>query len=229
MEFIIILIFSAVTYFVLFYIFGNNLKEIKILAENKNLDELAQKYPENTEICKYYLKKLNNENVVIEEDKKSNATVYLVACNKIIIGNLKGSYTRIQTIAHECLHSIQSKKMLWFNFIFSNLYIIYFALICILAVCKVLPNKMIFMNILTIFGLTFYSVRSYLETDAMTKARFLANEYMDEKQISTPKEISQMIDAYDKLNDIGIRTTNFQFIQNVLIKIIIFSIICIIF
>lgn len=229
MEFITIFIISIFMYIILFFIFENNLKQIKKIAENKELDEITAKYPNNIEICKEYLKKLKNENVNIEEDKNSNATVYLVSGNKIFIGNLQNNFTRIQTIAHECLHSIQSKKMLWFNFIFSNIYIIYFVIICILEIFKSLPAKNIFMDILILFGFVFYCVRSYLETDAMTKARFLAKEYMEEKKISTKEEINKIIKEYDKLNAVGIKTTNFQFVQNVLIKIGIFSIICIIF
>ena len=132
MEFIVLLIIVVIIYFILRFIFDFNMKKIKEIGENKELDKLTQKYPENIEICKTYLKKLNNENVKIEEDKNSNATLYLVISNKIFIANLKDSYTRIQTIAHECLHSIQSKKLLWFNFIFSNIYLSYFFIICIL-------------------------------------------------------------------------------------------------
>ena len=147
MEFIVLLIIVIVVYLILRFIFDFNVKKIKELGEDKELDKLTQKYPENVEICKWYLKKLKNKNVKIEEDKNSNATLYLVMSNKIFIANLKESYTRIQTIAHECLHSIQSKKLLWFNFIFSNVYLVYFGVICILALLKILPMKMTFLSI----------------------------------------------------------------------------------
>lgn len=229
MEFLVLLIILVIMYFILKFIFDADIKKLKEIGENKELDEITQKYPENIEICKEYLKKLNNQNVKIEEDKNSNATLYLVMSNKIFIAKLKSSYTRIQTIAHECLHSIQSKKMLWFNFIFSNIYLVYFLIICILAIFKVLPHKMLFLAILIIFGFIFYAVRSYLETDAMTKARFLAKEYMQEKNISNPKEIEKIVKSYDELNDIGIKCTNFQLLSNVILKIIILLIIFIIF
>ena len=228
MEFIVLLIIIVIIYFILKFIFDFNMKKIKKIGEDKELDELTQKYPENIEICKFYLKKLNNENVKIEEDKNSNSTLYLVMSNKIFIANLKDSYTRIQTIAHECLHSIQSKKLLWFNFIFSNIYIVYFFIICILAIFKVLPNKMMFLSVLIIFGFVFYAVRTYLENDAMIKARFLAKEYMQEKKISSQEEIDRIVKKYDELNDIGIKCTNFQLLSNVFLKIIILLIIFII-
>lgn len=225
MEFIVLLIIVIIMYLILRFIFDFNMKKIKELGEDKELDKLTQKYPENVEICKWYLKKLKNENVKIEEDKNSNATLYLVMSNKIFIANLKESYTRIQTIAHECLHSIQSKKLLWFNFIFSNIYLVYFGVICILALLKLLSMKMTFLTIFIVFSLVYYAVRTYLENDAMIKARFLAKEYMQEKAISTQEEIDRIVNKYDELNDIGIRCTNFQFLSNILVKIIILAVI----
>ena len=225
MEFIVLLIIVIVVYLILRFIFDFNMKKIKELGEDKELDKLTQKYPENVEICKWYLKKLKNKNVKIEEDKNSNATLYLVMSNKIFIANLKESYTRIQTIAHECLHSIQSKKLLWFNFIFSNVYLVYFGVICILALLKILPMKMTFLSIFIVFSLVYYAVRTYLENDAMIKARFLAKEYMQEKAISTREEIDKIVNKYDELNDIGIRCTNFKFLSNILVKIIILAVI----
>ena len=225
MEFIVLLIIVIVVYLILRFIFDFNVKKIKELGEDKELDKLTQKYPENVEICKWYLKKLKNKNVKIEEDKNSNATLYLVMSNKIFIANLKESYTRIQTIAHECLHSMQSKKLLWFNFIFSNVYLVYFGVICILALLKILPMKMTFLSIFIVFSLVYYAVRTYLENDAMIKAKFLAKEYMQEKAISTREEIDKIVNKYDELNDIGIRCTNFQFLSNILVKIIILAVI----
>lgn len=225
MEFIILLIIVIVFYFILRFIFGYELKKIKEIGEDKNLDKITEKYPQNTEICKYYLKKLNNEDVNIEEDTSSNSTLYLIMNNKICIGNLRNSYTRIQTLAHECLHSIQNKKMLWFNFIFSNIYLLYFIIICALAIFKILPQKMLFLNILLLLGFSFYAVRVYLENDAMTKARFLAKEYMEDAKISSKEEVKQIINRYDKLNDIGIRCTNFQILGTILFKVIILLII----
>ena len=229
MEFIVLLIIVIILYLILRYIFEVNLKKIKEIGENKELDELTKKYPENIEICKNYLKKLNNENVKIEEDKDSNTTLYLVMSDKIFIANLKDSYTRIQTIAHECLHSIQSKKLLWSNFIFSNIYLIYFFITCILGIFKVIPNKMLFLSILIILGLIYYAIRTYLEMDAMIKARFLAKEYMEDIKISSEEEIDKIISKYEELNILGIKYINFSFLSNIFLKIIILSTIFIIF
>lgn len=229
MEFIILLIIVIIIYFLLMYFFEVNMKKIKEIAEDKELDKLVQKYPENIDICKAYLKKLDNTSVNIQEDKNSNTTLYLVISNKIFIANLKNSYTRIQTIAHECLHSIQSKKLLWFNFIFSNIYLVYFFLICVLGIFKLVPFKLMFLSLLIMFGFVFFVVRSYLENDAMIKARFLAKEYMQEIGISSQEEIDRVIEKYDELNDVGIKCTNFQLFSNVVLRVIVFGLICILF
>ena len=55
---------------------------------------------------------VNNENVKVEEDKDSEASLYIAITNKISIANIQKTYTRIQTLAHECLHSIQDRKLL---------------------------------------------------------------------------------------------------------------------
>lgn len=228
MEFIILLIIFIITYIILKIIFDVNLRKLKQICIDEQLDELTAKYSDNIEICKWYLNRINNKNVKIEEDKKSNVTLYLVKGNKIFIGNLNNSYTRIQTIAHECLHSIQSKKLLWFNFIFSNIYLIYFALISVFAILKILPEKSMFLSILIIMGLIYYSVRTYLEDDAMIKARFLSEEYMKETKILQENQIQRVLNKYDKINDLGIKTTNFQLLAKTLIKDIILTFIFII-
>ena len=137
MEFIIISIISIILVVILKYLFGYNIRKIKEIAENKELDEISKKYPSNIEICKEYLKKLNNQDVKIEENKNTEASLYIAITNKISIANISKSYTRIQTIAHECLHSIQDRKLLIFNFVFTNIYLIYFVIISILAILKI--------------------------------------------------------------------------------------------
>lgn len=206
-----------------------NMKDVKELAENKELDDIANKMPSNLEICKTILKKLNNENVTIEEDNNSQSCLYIAITNKIIIGNLRKSYTRIQTIAHECLHSIQDKRLLKSNFVISNIYLVYFAIICILAILKLLPYKMLFLIILILLGYMHYFIRSYLENDAMIKARFLAKEYMEESNILEKQEIEKLINQYDKLNNLGVKFTDFDLMFKTLVKFFIFALICLVF
>lgn len=227
MEFIIIGIIAIILSIVLGYLFDYNMNKIKHIADDKELDNLATRYPDNIEICRKYLKKLNNPNVKIEENKESEASLYIAITNKILIANIANTYTRIQTIAHECLHSVQDRKILNFNFIFSNLYILYFFTICIFAMFKMLPNKMLFLSIYLLLSMVYYMVRIYLENDAMIKARYLAKEYMEEEKISTPEEINKIVQGFDKINTLGIKCVNYKFFLNIIIKLLVFSLICI--
>lgn len=226
MEYAIIIVFLIFILILLAVIYKFSMKEVKAMAEDEQLDNIIKKMPENKQICEEILKKLNNTDVKIEEDEKASNCLYIAVTNKIIIGNLRQSYTRVQTIAHECLHSVQDKRILKFNFIYSNIYLLYFAIISILALFKVLPYQMTFLSILIIASYVYYFVRSYLENDAMTKARFLAKEYMEERNILEKQEINKVVMKYDKLNNLGIKFTNYDLMFKTVIKIIIFAIIC---
>ena len=225
MEVLIILLICILSLLMLGIIFKINIKNVKQIAENKELDELTEKYPSNIDVCKSILKMLNNKNVKIEENKDSNTSLYIAISNKISIANVRRSFTRIQTIAHECLHSIQDRRILLFNFYFSNIYLIYFVFISLFALLGKLPYKMMFLSILIVFGFIYYFTRSYLENDAMIKARFLAKEYMEKQNISSKEEIQKIVNGFDKLNDIGIKCVNYNLFFNTIIKIIIFLVI----
>ena len=75
-----------------------------------------------------------------------------------------------------------------------------------------------------ILSYTYYFIRSYLEDDAMIKAKYLAKEYLEETKISSPEEINSIIQSYEKINNIGIKTVNFQIMLQTLIKTIILAI-----
>ncbi len=228
MELIIILIILMILLVFGIFIFDFNVNKIKEFSKNDELDKIASKYPENIDMCKQYLKMLKNETVKIENDDNIKSSLYIAISNKIVIANIKDSYTRIQTIAHECLHSIQNRKLLIANFLFSNIYILYFLIICVLAIFKVLPLKMLFLAIFIAIGMMYCLIRNYLENDAMIKARFLAEKYMLSQNISNKNEIEKMVQQFDKLNDIAIKNVNYYLYLTVIIKIMIFVIICII-
>lgn len=229
MEFIIIGVVALIVALILAYIFDYNKKEMKHIGENEELDNLSKEYPTNIEMCKEYLKKLKNEKVKIEENKGAESSLYIAVTDKILIANIQKSYTRIQTIAHECLHSIQSRKLLLFNFVFSNIYLLYFVAICILVILKILPYKMMFLAIFLILSMIYYTIRVYLENDAMIKARYIAKEYMEEKKISSIEEIKKIVAEFDKINEVGIKCTNYYFFMQIMIKTFIFAILCFIF
>ena len=228
MGFIVLGIISLILLLVLKILFGYSQKTFKGLAENKELDELAKKYPDNIDICKDYLKKLNNEKVEIEQSEDGEASLYIAISNKIIIANIKKTFTRIQTIAHECLHSIQDRKLLLFNFIFSNIKLLYFIVVALLAIFKVLPYEMLFVAIFLVLSCVYITVRTYLENDAMIKARFLAKEYMEEKKISSKEEIEKLVNGFDEVNKVGIKCVNYYFFMEVMMKLFVLCTICLI-
>lgn len=226
---IVIIVIAILAIITIKYLMKYNTKELEKIAMNEELNKIAEKYPNNKEICKKILKKLGNEKVKIEEDEKSETTLYISIQDKISIGNTHKSYTRIQTMAHECLHSIQDRKMLIFNFIYSNIYFLYFAIICILIIIKKLPNEMLYLNILLIMSFVYYVIRAFLENDAMIKAEYLAKQYMEEQNISSKEEIEKLEQGFQKLNKECIKGTNCSIFTNIMIKVVIFNILALIF
>ncbi|MBR3720474.1 MAG: hypothetical protein IKN09_01880 [Clostridia bacterium] len=229
MELLTMLILSVVLILILIVLLGFNIKNIKIIkqiGENKELNNTTDVLPENEQICKDILKMLNNEDVNIKQgSENSKSSLYIVATNSILIANIKSTFTRVQTIAHECIHSVQDKRLLWFNFIFSNIYLLYFTITFVLSVFNKLPMVNMFAIILIMMSLLLYFVRSYLEIDAMTKARYLAKEYMeDNKDLISQRDIDTVIENYDKLNKVGVKFYCFNLIFKYLIKIIIFCV-----
>lgn len=230
MEYFVILISLVIISILLKSIFGVNVKKIKEMLKPNNLDELTERLPEDEEVCRQILKLVNNDAVKVQKsvDEKNQTSLYVVASNSIIIGNLQKSHARVQTLAHECIHSIQNKKMLMFNFIYSNLYIIYFVLISILTLCNVIQNKILQLFILTILGFIFFAVRSYLEISAMTEAKHLAKTYLEQTGIYGKNEIEQLVNSYEEINKLGIPFTNYTLIINVISKLAIYAMICIV-
>lgn len=230
MEYIIILILCIVVIFILKFAFQvkiKNLKKIKEIGYDKSLNEITDKLPDNKEVCKEILQQLDNNSVLIEEsdDKNNKLTYYSVMTNHIIIANIKDTFTRIQTLAHECIHSIQNRSTLLFNFIFSNIYLLYFLTICILTILKVVKYPMLQIIILILLSTIYYAVRSYLETDAMTKAPYVAKQYMEESKRLSKEEIEIVMKNYEALNKMGIPMTNFELMLSVIVKVMIYCVV----
>ena len=202
---------------------------IKELAKNDKLNKITDAFPENIEICKKICSMIGNTKVKIEEDKQSKTSLYLIVTNKISIANLKNSFTRIQTVAHECLHSMQDKRILWANFICSNIYLIYFIIAILLTIFGVYKDTMLQVCILILMGFVCYFLRSYLETDAIIKARYLAREYMKYEKILKPDEMQEILGNYDILNKIGVKAVNYKLLFSVLLKVLIYTLIAYIF
>lgn len=227
MEYIVVIIVSIAFLFVLKFAWNIKIKDIKKLKEigfDKKLNEITNKLPENKQICETILKKLNNESVSIKESD-NESSFYFVLTNSILIANIRNTFSRVQTICHECLHSIQEKRTLLFNFFFSNIYFIYFFVICILSILKLNFYPMLHLFILTILGFIYYSVRSSLEMDAMTKAKPLTKEYLQEEGTLNKEEQELILKNCEEINKIGIPLTNYKLAFNCTIKIIVYCLV----
>lgn len=224
MELIIIFV-TVVTALIANFMMKINEKELEKIALDEELNKISKKYPSNIDICKYVLNKLENKTTKVEEDINSEATLYFVIKDTISIGNTHESFTRIQIMVHECLHSIQDKKMLIFNYIYSNIYFFYFFIICILALLGKISNKLIYSNILVILGFLYYVVRIYLENDAMIKSEYVTKEFIQEKNISSKEEISKIYQGLRKINDATVKGTNCKLFTKIMINVAIFNLI----
>lgn len=207
-----------------------DIKEIKKVGYDKNLNAITDKLPKNTEVCEQILAILNNNNTKIEENKneKETTSLYLVMQNKIIIANINSTFTRIQTIAHECIHSVQNRISLKFNFIFSNINILFFLVLCSLTIFKVINNNEMFLESILLYmliSLIQFAVRNYLETDAMIRAKYLAQEYIEKTGILSEEEENLIISKYSEINNIGIKFYSFMLITQFILKMIILCII----
>lgn len=220
MESLIIFTLVVITIVILKLMLGSNKKIIMKIANNEKLNNIVQKLPENIDICKVILKKLRNEKVKIEEQENTNC-FYFIATDKIILNKDKKYFTRVQTIAHECIHSTQNKKILWFNYIFANLLNIFWLIITILTITGVITQYALFSAIILICIIVFYVIRSYLEIEAMTKAKYIAKEYLEENQV---KETDEIVEEYEKLNDVGIKYTCYKLISSKLYLLAIYTI-----
>lgn len=198
------------------------IKELKIRNSDK-LKNIANKFSEDKQICENILKKLDKTNVDIKSEPEYTSCLYTIFNNKITIGKFEQNYMKLQTIAHECIHSAQNKTTLWSNFIFTNIYLIYFITISVLELLNRLPFANIHILILIFLSFIQYILRNTLETEAMIKARYLAKEYIEENKILDKDEEEKLLEEYDKINNIGIPFMNYCIISMNIIKIMIFS------
>ena len=214
-----------VTIVLLKYVFKIDVKKAKKLNQNPEIEKIIDRFPDNIEIAQEMLEMIDNKNVKIEEIKNTQTSLYIALTNKILIADLKNNYARIQTIAHECMHSIQDRRMLMFNFVFSNIFIIFWITMCILTITRVTTNTWEIIFILLLFTMLKIVVRGYLETDAMLKSRYLAEHYIKQKNITSKEETEKILDKYDEINAVGVPYTIVRILLGSLIGILVFLII----
>lgn len=228
MEYIIIILISIICIVLLKQVFSIKIINLKNYKENEELTKITDRFPNNVEITKEILQKLKNEKVKVKENLDSETSLYIAITDTISISCKRNTCARIQTIAHECLHSIQNRGIQLFNFVFSNIYLLYFLIISILTILNIIKNPLLYISILIILSFTQFVVRSFLEIDAMTKAKYLAKEYMEEKNNCTKEDVNKLVEEYDYINKMGIPFYVWNLFLNNIIKIIIYAIIAIV-
>ena len=203
MEPIFVIAITLVSITLLKIIFKISTKKVEPLKEDKDLEKLTDKFPENIKIAEEMLQMLGNKTVKIEQAQSTQTNLYIAVTNKILIADMKNNYARIQTIAHECLHSVQDRRLLLFNFIFSNITILYWLTITILTITGIITNIAEPTFILLLLATIKLAVRGFLEIDAITKAKYLAKEYMENKKILSKQEINSILDKYEQITKIS--------------------------
>ena len=100
-------------------------------------------------------------------------------------------------------------------------------MICILTIFKVIKYPMLQVVILILLSSVYYAVRSYLEIEAMTKAPYVAKQYMKKSEKISKEELEEVMKNYEALNKIGIPMTNFGLMLKVISKVMIYCVIVI--
>ena len=229
---IIVIIIGVITLILLKFFLTISFKKMKELdlTASEEVKEIANRFPKDEQICRDILKKLNHtgKEVKIKEEPQYTSCLYTVFNNTITIGKFQQDYMKIQTLAHECIHACQSKRTLWSNFIITNLYLLYFITILILTFLNKIPDTTVQLFILFAFGMIQYIVRFSLENEAMIRARYVAKEYIEENKLLTKQEEFKLLEAYDKVNEIGIPFMNYDLISMNILKLIFYALVSLI-
>lgn len=159
---------------------------LKYLSKEKNKEkellDISNKLPSNEVVCSQILYILGNNKTDIKIDKDIKNSYYVFLNNTIYLSDKSknnNNYYRICVIAHECIHSIQSKLIQIFNFVLSNVELIAFVISIICALLKFSTSIVLY----TYLGINIVSMipRLILEIDASIKSIDLVRKYIKDK------------------------------------------------
>lgn len=125
----ILLLSSVLCAAILFFICYKKIDKTEVIYDD-NVSPVVEKLGDNETITNIVLQRVNNYTTKVEKNKDKNQKIsfYNVNNDKIVIKettDLKDCSRFIQS-CHECVHSIQDKRILKLHFIFSNINILYF-------------------------------------------------------------------------------------------------------
>ncbi len=175
----------------------NFFESLKIFKKNSILknkaEELISRLPNNELVTKEILESLDNKTTKLVEDKDIKNNYYVYLNDTIYLSsNKKNTYARICVIAHECIHSIQSKIVQKLNFISSNIEIITFVIFSVLGLFMQESKMPLYIySLIVALSLIF---RLILEIDAVKKSVNVSDKYLNGKIIG--KDKSFIIDIY---------------------------------
>ena len=112
--------------------------------------------------------------------------------------------------------------------VFTNIYLLFWIVISVLALLNKLPNTSVFIIAFIFASLIQYIIRYSLENEAMLKAKFIAKEYIEENKTLNKEEEQLLLNEYDRVNKLGIPFMNYYQISMNIIKIMILAFICLI-
>ncbi len=156
--------------------------EMKKLASDETYDKVIAKLPNNKEVCEEFQKILGT-NCEIALDSTAKSSAYIFFLNKIILSDTeeaRKNFSRILFIAHECVHSVQSKNLHISNFILKNIVNI-FTIVLLVLLCM---NKITLNTLMIYFLISFISfcVNMAMESDAIYRSLILSKKYLEKRE-----------------------------------------------
>ena len=125
----ILLLSSVLCTAILFFICYKKIDKTEVIYDD-NVSPVVEKLGDNETITNIVLQRINNYTTKVEKNKDKNQKIsfYNVNNDKIVIKDTTDlkDCSRLIQICHECVHSIQDKRILKLHFIFSNINILYF-------------------------------------------------------------------------------------------------------
>lgn len=170
---------------ILFFICNKKMDSNETI-HNEVVSPILKKVGNNEQLANEILKYIGNTTTKVEknQDSKTKSSFYNGNTDKIVIKDTEDleDCSRVIHISHECIHSIQDKKLIKTHFIFSNVQILYFLGIFIYFFYNRDVNLRLTLLLIqmAIFILTFF-IKVTLESDATYRGPNLAFDYLSEK------------------------------------------------
>lgn len=170
---------------ILFFICHKKINNNQVIYD-ENVSPIVEKLGDNEVITNIVLQHINNYTTKVEKNKEKNEKIsyFNVNNDKIVIkdSNDLKDCSRLIQICHECVHSIQDKKLLKLHFIFSNINILYFLGTFLYFFYN--DNQDVRMTLLLIqifiFLITFM-LKIITESDATYRAPIVAYDFLSDK------------------------------------------------